>query len=165
MLRLHSAQRAIGSAARRALLRCPHRGCCNRGMASASAALGDAAASPTALVYERNGEPEEVLQLTTLPLRPLGDDEIVVELLAVRQCTRAHQSATHTRWGCMLLTMYRVMTCLFAQAPVNPSDVNTVQGVYPLKPDPPRVPGHEGVGQVLEVGSAVSVSHALTMSL
>lgn len=37
-------------------------------------------------------------------------------------------------------------------APINPSDLNTVQGVYPLRPELPGVGGHEGVGQVLALG-------------
>ncbi|KAF8328393.1 uncharacterized protein EI90DRAFT_3146154 [Cantharellus anzutake] len=50
-------------------------------------------------------------------------------------------------------------------APINPSDVNVLQGVYPFKP-PPRtdlgtenalyVPGNEGVGVVVEVGNGVN---------
>ena len=40
-------------------------------------------------------------------------------------------------------------------APVNPADINTVQGVYPIKPPLPAVPGNEGVGRVLSVGSEV----------
>uniref|UniRef100_A0A8D8SWJ9 Enoyl-[acyl-carrier-protein] reductase, mitochondrial n=1 Tax=Cacopsylla melanoneura TaxID=428564 RepID=A0A8D8SWJ9_9HEMI len=40
-------------------------------------------------------------------------------------------------------------------APVNPADINTIQGVYPVKPSLPAVPGFEGVGEVVEVGSGV----------
>lgn len=40
-------------------------------------------------------------------------------------------------------------------APINPADINTVQGVYPIKPALPSVPGNEGVGKVLSVGSQV----------
>ncbi|MCI4374365.1 hypothetical protein PGIGA_G00005410 [Pangasianodon gigas] len=40
-------------------------------------------------------------------------------------------------------------------APVNPSDINMIQGTYPIPPDLPAVGGNEGVGQVLEVGSQV----------
>jgi mitochondrial enoyl-[acyl-carrier protein] reductase / trans-2-enoyl-CoA reductase len=43
----------------------------------------------------------------------------------------------------------------FTQAPINPSDVNTIQGRYPLRPEPPAaVPGHEGVFRVVEVGAS-----------
>lgn len=34
-------------------------------------------------------------------------------------------------------------------SPVNPADVNTVQGVYGVKPELPAVPGMEGCGEVL----------------
>ncbi|KAJ8868603.1 hypothetical protein PR048_030141 [Dryococelus australis] len=40
-------------------------------------------------------------------------------------------------------------------APVNPADIITLQGLYPTKPSLPAVPGNEGVGEVLSVGSAV----------
>ena len=41
------------------------------------------------------------------------------------------------------------------RAPVNPSDVNMIQGVYPRLPALPAVGGGEGVGEVLRVGGAV----------
>ncbi|XP_072026893.1 enoyl-[acyl-carrier-protein] reductase, mitochondrial-like [Amphiura filiformis] len=41
-------------------------------------------------------------------------------------------------------------------APINPADINTIQGVYPLKPDLPAVGGFEGVGKVVEVGKDVT---------
>ncbi|KAK7865851.1 hypothetical protein R5R35_003969 [Gryllus longicercus] len=40
-------------------------------------------------------------------------------------------------------------------APVNPADINTVQGFYPLKPPLPAVGGNEGVGEVVAAGGAV----------
>lgn len=40
-------------------------------------------------------------------------------------------------------------------APINPSDINRIQGVYPVKPQIPAVGGYEGVGEVHAVGSAV----------
>ncbi|KAF7708704.1 hypothetical protein HF521_017761 [Silurus meridionalis] len=40
-------------------------------------------------------------------------------------------------------------------APINPSDINMIQGSYAILPDLPAVGGNEGVGQVLEVGSQV----------
>lgn len=36
------------------------------------------------------------------------------------------------------------------------SDVNTVQGVYPITPRYDNIPGHEGVGEVVATGAAVS---------
>lgn len=41
-------------------------------------------------------------------------------------------------------------------APINPADINMIQGVYPVKPQLPAVGGNEGVGEVVEVGSSVS---------
>ncbi|KAM4601479.1 enoyl-[acyl-carrier-protein] reductase, mitochondrial [Polymixia lowei] len=40
-------------------------------------------------------------------------------------------------------------------APINPSDINMVQGTYAILPDLPAVGGNEGVAQVVEVGSQV----------
>eukprot|EP00887_Chlorella_sp_A99_P001202 scaffold14.g1202.t1 len=41
-------------------------------------------------------------------------------------------------------------------APINPSDINTIEGKYPLKPALPGIPGHEGVGTVVAVGGKVT---------
>ncbi|XP_045806639.1 enoyl-[acyl-carrier-protein] reductase, mitochondrial-like [Trifolium pratense] len=41
-------------------------------------------------------------------------------------------------------------------APINPSDINRIQGVYPVRPEPPAVGGYEGVGEVHSVGAAVT---------
>ncbi|KAK6234746.1 hypothetical protein SCA6_010083 [Theobroma cacao] len=40
-------------------------------------------------------------------------------------------------------------------APINPSDINRIEGVYPVRPQVPAVGGYEGVGEVYSVGSAV----------
>ena len=46
-------------------------------------------------------------------------------------------------------------------APINPSDVNVIQGVYPIKPrrredlgtpHPVSIPGNEGLGEVIAIG-------------
>ncbi|XP_078666116.1 enoyl-[acyl-carrier-protein] reductase, mitochondrial-like [Branchiostoma floridae x Branchiostoma belcheri] len=44
-------------------------------------------------------------------------------------------------------------------APINPADINMIQGVYPIKPPLPAVGGNEGVGEVVSVGSQVSDLH------
>jgi len=42
-------------------------------------------------------------------------------------------------------------------SPVNPADINTVQGTYPVKPSKfPSVPGNEGVGVVIKTSSSSS---------
>lgn len=40
-------------------------------------------------------------------------------------------------------------------APVNPADINTIQGKYPARPTLPAVPGNEGVGEIVEIGTEV----------
>ena len=44
----------------------------------------------------------------------------------------------------------------FLAAPVNPADINTVEGVYGIKNPLPSTPGNEGVGIVEAVGGSVS---------
>ncbi|XP_044738690.1 enoyl-[acyl-carrier-protein] reductase, mitochondrial [Chrysoperla carnea] len=41
-------------------------------------------------------------------------------------------------------------------APVNPADINIIQGKYPAKVTLPQVPGNEGVGEIIEIGEDVS---------
>lgn len=41
-------------------------------------------------------------------------------------------------------------------SPINPADINQIQGVYPIKPPVPAVGGNEGVAEVLHVGSNVT---------
>ena len=41
-------------------------------------------------------------------------------------------------------------------APINPADLNTIEGKYPVRPALPAVPGIEGVGVVAEIGQGVS---------
>ncbi|CAH8387082.1 unnamed protein product [Eruca vesicaria subsp. sativa] len=41
-------------------------------------------------------------------------------------------------------------------APINPSDINRIEGVYPVRPPVPAVGGYEGVGEVYSVGSNVN---------
>jgi trans-2-enoyl-CoA reductase len=40
-------------------------------------------------------------------------------------------------------------------APINPADLNSIEGKYPIKAALPATPGMEGAGVVIEVGSAV----------
>ncbi|KAG5573740.1 hypothetical protein H5410_063506 [Solanum commersonii] len=40
-------------------------------------------------------------------------------------------------------------------APINPADINRIEGVYPILPSTPSIGGWEGVGEVHSVGSAV----------
>lgn len=40
-------------------------------------------------------------------------------------------------------------------APINPSDINMIQGTYPIQSRFPTIGGNEGVAEVLQVGSNV----------
>ena len=42
-----------------------------------------------------------------------------------------------------------------AAAPINPADLNAIEGKYPVRPTLPATPGMEGAGVVVELGSAV----------
>lgn len=41
-------------------------------------------------------------------------------------------------------------------APINPADINRIEGVYPVLPSVPSIGGWEGVGEIHSVGSAVT---------
>ena len=44
----------------------------------------------------------------------------------------------------------------FLASPINPSDLNQIEGTYPVRPDKlPAVGGNEGVGRVEEIGPDV----------
>jgi trans-2-enoyl-CoA reductase len=75
-----------------------------------------------AVVYERHGNPAEVLNLVTQPWPKPADDEVVVAMRA---------------------------------APVNPADLNAIEGKYPGRREVPAVPGFEGAGVVVEIGQKV----------
>src|SRR5256884_7458140 len=41
-------------------------------------------------------------------------------------------------------------------APINPADINAIEGKYPGRREVPAIPGFEGAGVVVEVGADVS---------
>src|SRR5919201_2234689 len=40
-------------------------------------------------------------------------------------------------------------------APINPADLNQIEGKYPVRPELPATPGFEGAGVVVELGTDV----------
>jgi trans-2-enoyl-CoA reductase len=44
-------------------------------------------------------------------------------------------------------------------SPINPADLNVLEGKYPIRPELPGVPGVEGVGVVEEIGEGVKALH------
>ncbi len=75
------------------------------------------------IVYEKHGNPAEVLQIQTQPWPKPAAAEAIVAM--------------------------RV-------APINPADINAIEGKYPGRREVPAVPGFEGAGVVVEVGADVS---------
>jgi mitochondrial enoyl-[acyl-carrier protein] reductase / trans-2-enoyl-CoA reductase len=73
-------------------------------------------------IYQRYGNPADVLKVETRPWPTPAEDEAVVKLRA---------------------------------APINPADLNQIEGKYPVRPDLPATPGFEGTGIVVEVGAQV----------
>ena len=75
------------------------------------------------VVYERHGNPPDVLQIKTGPRPKPATDEVVVQMRA---------------------------------APINPADINAIEGKYPARREVPATPGFEGSGIVVELGANVS---------
>ncbi|MGE5208853.1 MAG: MDR family NADPH-dependent oxidoreductase [Alphaproteobacteria bacterium] len=75
-----------------------------------------------AVVYEKHGNPADVLHVETRPWPNPAADEAVVKMRG---------------------------------APINPADLNQIEGKYPVRPDLPATPGFEGAGVVAELGSQV----------
>jgi len=75
------------------------------------------------VVYERHGNPADVLEIKTEPWPKPAAGEVVVQMRA---------------------------------APINPADINSIEGKYPARREVPAVPGFEGAGSVVEVGDNVS---------
>ena len=49
----------------------------------------------------------------------------------------------------VIIFILQVMVKMLA-APIHPSDINTIQGTYAVKPTLPCILGNEGVAQVLQ---------------
>jgi mitochondrial enoyl-[acyl-carrier protein] reductase / trans-2-enoyl-CoA reductase len=75
-----------------------------------------------AAVYEKHGNPADVLNVETRPWPTPAADEVVVKVRA---------------------------------APINPADLNQIEGKYPVRPELPATPGFEGAGVVIELGAGV----------
>ena len=76
----------------------------------------------SAAVYEKHGNPADVLHIETRRGITPCADEALVKMLA---------------------------------APINPADLNQIEGKYPVRPELPATPGFEGAGVVTELGAGV----------
>jgi mitochondrial enoyl-[acyl-carrier protein] reductase / trans-2-enoyl-CoA reductase len=84
----------------------------------------------SAVVYERHGNPADVLRIETKPWPTPAADEVVVQMRA---------------------------------APVNPADLNAIEGKYPLRPQLPATPGFEGAGLVVDAGAEATTMRSGTL--
>lgn len=75
-----------------------------------------------AAVYEKHGNPADVLHVESRPLPTPAQGEAVVKMRA---------------------------------APINPADLNQIEGKYPIRPELPAIPGFEGAGVVVDLGANV----------
>jgi trans-2-enoyl-CoA reductase len=76
-----------------------------------------------AVVYERHGNPPDVLRVETQTWPKAAAGEAVVQMRA---------------------------------APINPADLNQIEGKYPVRFPLPATPGFEGAGLVVDLGSGVT---------
>jgi trans-2-enoyl-CoA reductase len=76
-----------------------------------------------AAVYERHGNPADVLHVESRPSPTPAADEAVVKMRA---------------------------------APINPADLNQIEGKYPIRAELPATPGFEGAGVVIDIGANVT---------
>src|SRR5246127_5960855 len=75
-----------------------------------------------AAVYEKHGNPADVLHVETRPWPTPAAGEAVVKIRA---------------------------------APINPADLNQIEGKYPVRAELPATPGFEGAGIVVDVAADV----------
>ncbi|KAM0280642.1 hypothetical protein ACHAQH_003949 [Verticillium albo-atrum] len=109
-----------------------------------------------ALVFSREGDPSDVLSYAatrTLPPPPSP--------LPRASWTLADQTSLHTHSISPSLPSGSLLLRALA-APINPADINTIQGTYGAKPpftsligttEPSAIPGNEGVFEVAACGS------------
>jgi trans-2-enoyl-CoA reductase len=76
-----------------------------------------------AAVYERHGNPADVLRVESRPWPTPAAGEAIVKMEA---------------------------------APINPADLNQIEGKYPIRAELPATPGFEGAGVVVDLGANVT---------
>src|SRR5260370_23393349 len=83
-----------------------------------------------AAVYERHGNPADVLRVESRPWPTPAAGEAIVKMEA---------------------------------APINPADLNQIEGKYPIRAELPATPGFEGAGVVVDLGG--SLTHVVAGAL
>jgi trans-2-enoyl-CoA reductase len=77
----------------------------------------------SAAVYEKHGNPADVLRVESRPWPTPAQGEAIVQMRA---------------------------------APINPADLNQIEGKYPIRSELPAIPGFEGAGIVVDLGANVT---------
>lgn len=77
----------------------------------------------SAAVYEKHGNPADVLRVESRPWPTPAQGEAIVQMRA---------------------------------APINPADLNQIEGKYPIRAELPATPGFEGAGVVIDLGANVT---------
>jgi len=77
----------------------------------------------SAAVYEKHGNPADVLRVESRPWPTPAQGEAIVQMRA---------------------------------APINPADLNQIEGKYPIRSELPATPGFEGAGIVVDLGANVT---------
>jgi mitochondrial enoyl-[acyl-carrier protein] reductase / trans-2-enoyl-CoA reductase len=81
----------------------------------------------SAAVYEKHGNPADVLRVESRPWPTPAQGEAIVQMRA---------------------------------APINPADLNQIEGKYPIRSELPAIPGFEGAGIVVDLGANVTSVYA-----
>uniref|UniRef100_A0A2K6V4K8 Enoyl-[acyl-carrier-protein] reductase, mitochondrial n=1 Tax=Saimiri boliviensis boliviensis TaxID=39432 RepID=A0A2K6V4K8_SAIBB len=138
---------------------------CHGPAASYYSASAEPARVP-ALVYGHHGDPAKVVEMTVLKSRKMSPERWESwkpeETQGGCGCVQ-HTKPPATKELCSGLKNLElaavggsdVLVKMLA-APINPSDINMIQGNYGLLPELPAVGGNEGVAQVVAVGSSVT---------
>ncbi|XP_070631062.1 enoyl-[acyl-carrier-protein] reductase, mitochondrial isoform X7 [Bos indicus] len=126
--------------------------------ASASFSASAEPSRVRALVYEHHGDPAKVVD-DSVTIFPEGDSQLFQRFpwMFPQLATAAIYLASAVLKNLELAAVggSDVHVKMLA-APINPSDINMIQGNYGLLPQLPAVGGNEGVGQVVAVGSGVT---------
>ncbi|KAF8375227.1 hypothetical protein PRIPAC_81656, partial [Pristionchus pacificus] len=81
------------------------------------------------------------MQRRALKYLKFGDPREVTELVNENISTELESYEVVVRW---------------LASPINPLDINKIQGAYMMKPSLPAIGGSEGVGRVIKIGSSVT---------
>ncbi|XP_076790221.1 enoyl-[acyl-carrier-protein] reductase, mitochondrial isoform X2 [Arvicanthis niloticus] len=150
-------RRLAGARARAPLLASLLEALCRHGRTTSSYSAFSEPSRVRALVYDNHGDPAKVIH-TGVTGTGLTICHMSAEDGKSGPCASQKPLSTARRDKNLELTAVEgsdVHVRMLA-APINPSDINMIQGNYGLLPKLPAVGGNEGVGQVIAVGSSVS---------